>query len=64
MKKTEIEKIGTFFYALLIGIWKYIFKPLAIFIWNKALKPTAKRIKRFFYNRNTHGKKQFIVFFP
>ena len=49
MKKTEIEKIGIFFYALITGIWKYIFKPLAIFIWNKALKPTAKGIKKFFY---------------
>ena len=48
MKKTEIEKIGIFFYALLTGIWKYVIKPLAIFIWDKAIKPIAKAIKKFF----------------
>ena len=37
MKKTEIEKIAQFFYALLVGIWKFIFKPL------------FKIIKKFFY---------------
>ena len=44
-----MKKIGTFFYALLIGIWKFVIKPISLFIWKKAIKPTMKSIKRFFY---------------
>lgn len=49
MKKTEIEKTANTTNKFFVWLYQSIIKPLFIFIWNKAIKPTFKGVKKFFY---------------
>ena len=49
MKKKGIEKIEKKNKKFFVWLYQSIIKPLAIFIWNKAVKPLLKGIKKFFY---------------
>ena len=48
MKKTEIEKTANTTNKSFVWLYQSILKPLSLFIWNKAIKPSFKGIKKFF----------------